>query len=248
MLRDFFHYLNRFFMRLPVCLKLMCCTALLSFAFLTGNGKSLPASLSIAPDTIFPIGILPVRLEYFEVRLAGPGQAYLTWRTAEQWSHIRYNIERAADNYNFSVTGTLVPPDSTSVNRTYEFRDDIRPVSAARVLFYRLQQLTDDGKATYSFIVALRIKDGGGVAVKIWPNPFAQRIQLNFYADTKGEANVKIYDQQGRLAVDNSFTAEKGSNFYPVIQSEKLPPGNYFLQVWLNGEMIGTERLVKKNN
>jgi len=70
----------------------------------------------------------------------------------------------------------------------------------------------------------------------IAPNPASGRFSLRMNAEKEADILVQILDIQGRIVLENEFTASKGSNQWDIEAGEN-PRGLYFLKV--NGESAG---------
>jgi hypothetical protein len=191
-------------------------------------------------------GALPVRLELFEANLQNQVKVDVTWKTAEQWTNIHYEIERGEDAYHFKTVGIVTPPDNLPTTRSYHFLDDIHTILRTNVLFYRLKQVNKDNKVSYSYIIAVRIRNGDEKdIVKTWPNPFTEGLQVNFYAEEKSVITTRVLMMDGRLMLQEKFYAEKGNNVFNISNAGKLSMGTYIVQVWKNNNLVTTERLIK---
>lgn len=80
----------------------------------------------------------------------------------------------------------------------------------------------------------------------IYPNPFADRFSVLLHMPASGEVYFRLYDVHGSL-VKNLLKSktQQGENQFSF-STQPLPPGTYFLQIELNGELFHTEQIVKQ--
>jgi Secretion system C-terminal sorting domain len=234
----------------PISTKSMLPAAILAvcmlFSFFAG-AKNAPHvnrfQFMASPDT--GISPLPVRLESFEGSLVNPTKVLLKWVSAEQWSNIHYEIQRAADNYEFKTIGLMFPIDNQPINRSYAFPDKLNNIGNARVLFYRLKQVSADDKIAYSFIIAVKLRDGKKSPSKGWPNPFVSYIEVNVYTEAVSNISLRLVDSNGRMVKESNYRSAKGNNIFKLEGTESLGSGNYFLQTYKDGKLQHAEKMVK---
>jgi hypothetical protein len=194
----------------------------------------------------FDVIALPVKLEYFNLQLTAPKKIELNWKTAEQFvTNISYELQRAADNYEFKTIGVLLPPDNSPTPTVYRFRDDFSNVNVKKVLFYRIKQ-TQNGKISFSDVKAFRLtNDASGIIIKTFPNPVTNYLQLNIYGDKKSKASVIATDLAGKTLLQKEVMVEEGSNTYNLPEVAGLIKGVFFLKVMMGGEVQKIEKLIK---
>jgi hypothetical protein len=188
---------------------------------------------------------LPVKLEYFNIEQTSPKKLLLNWKTAEQYTNVVYELQRALDNYEFSTIAYILPPDNSSTPRTYEYRDDITGLNVKKVLFYRIKQ-TQNGKTSFSDVKAFRMDAGGSeTLMQVFPNPVKNSFQVNIYTDKKSAANLLLQDINGKTVWAKTLVAEAGNNTYNINEAAGMSGGSYFMRVLLNGELIAVKQIIK---
>lgn len=75
----------------------------------------------------------------------------------------------------------------------------------------------------------------------IYPNPAKEKINIRFYQDNYGKANINIFNTLGQLVFSTELTVNEGLIDY-IIPIEHLQEGMYFLRI-TNGD--GTSEVVK---
>lgn len=77
------------------------------------------------------------------------------------------------------------------------------------------------------------------IALDIYPNPTAERINIDFASDISGVINMEIVDAQGRVMNNYKLTGNETS-----ISVNHLPAGNYFVR-FFNSDFTVVKKIVK---
>ena len=79
----------------------------------------------------------------------------------------------------------------------------------------------------------------------IFPNPFRDKISVNYSLAGKSNAEISIYNSFGEKVFDKTdINSDKGMNSV-TISLDRLPKGIYFVMLKVNGNIIQTEKIVK---
>ena len=86
--------------------------------------------------------------------------------------------------------------------------------------------------------------------LNVFPNPFTGTIKVELQNAKPATVAIMLYDINGKLLFrSNSLNAMKGKNIIsanlPVGLS--LSPGSYIINVWIDGKMSKSAKLVKIN-
>ncbi len=93
-------------------------------------------------------------------------------------------------------------------------------------------------------------KTGSANSVNVYPNPFTSKIQVEVNSKAASSVSVMLYDLNSKLVYrSNTFNAAAGKNTVTLNLpgSPALVPGNYVLNVWIDGVMMKTVKLLKIN-
>lgn len=123
------------------------------------------------------------------------GNMMLTWQTAGESNNDHFDIERSLDGRTFSKIGTVDAARNAATTYTYMYNDPVTSLTSS-VVYYRLQQVDQDGHASYSNIIKLNVPKTD--LVSLWPNPFQTRINVKAYFNSGGTARISVYDNSGR--------------------------------------------------
>jgi len=160
----------------------------------------------------------------------------LNWSTASEINNSGFEVQRSVDGNEFASIGFVAGAgNSTSVNE-YSFKDtDV----GNGVLYYRLKQIDNDGVFEYSHVIALQNKSESPFDIRsLYPNPFNKEIGILFSRTSEEPISVKIFDANGKLAINETYPASTNNIF---VNTESLPSGIYFLSV-----ESGESKIVRK--
>ncbi len=169
---------------------------------------------------------LPVHLVSFTGEAKGKS-ALLNWQVTQEVDMKQYVIERAVNGLQFIPAGTVAATNSP-LGHSYSFVD-ADGLSAGSTLYYRLRQVNNDGKVSYSNTVILP-GTTGALSVKV-VNPFKTAVQLQINAPSAQKMQGAVYDMLGRkiVAVKEQDLAA-GQNAV-TIPTGLLPKGAYILNI-----------------
>ncbi len=180
------------------------------------------------------LSILPVTFINFTGRLLPDQTVQLYWEAYTDEKHDFFEIERSTDGRIFQSIGRL------NSNSPFLFPDP-SPLFGSNL--YRLKQVDEDGKFTYSNIVNIVLANKYGL--DIYPNPFNDVIIIKANVKKAEVLNIQIADLQGRVLLHQSKTFQAG-NKEAIIDVRSLKPGLYLLKVISSGdEVLVTQKIIK---
>jgi hypothetical protein len=113
-----------------------------------GSGGSSRLTLD---DVELTPGVLPVKLVSFTGQPDAEGNTLLRWRTSLEQQNRGFEVERSADLQTWTYLGQRAGLGTSGQGAVYEFRD----TSPLRLGYYRLKQLDEDGRYSYSKIISV---------------------------------------------------------------------------------------------
>ncbi len=159
------------------------------------------------------------------------GEAFLTWRTANEVNTDRFEIERSEDALNFRSIGSLKAQNIGNTRLEYQFKDASAKDLNANPLYYRVKQIDSDGKFDYSATAVLwRGVSLNPLVENIYPNPSPGKTRLELSTDTPTQLEVR--SANGQLISTHQINAETID-----LDLSNLPPGLYLLQ-FKNGAIV----------
>jgi hypothetical protein len=179
---------------------------------------------------------LPLKLLSFNVVLdAQKKEAKATWKTTNEINTKNFEVEKSMNSTAFFNIGT-VKAKNTSGNHTYQFMDGH---VATGISYYRLKQIDEDGKYTYSQTVVINNKLVH--TLSIFPNPAKNNIQVTHEEATTGTI-LKIVTIEGKVI---SSIRPASASVITSVDVSKLAPGNY-LVILENGTNKMVTKFVKQ--
>lgn len=189
---------------------------------------------SLSRFTLFALNSpLPVIFTQLNAHCEG-SNVVVTWKTAQEQNSDHFDIQRSNDGVHWAVIGSLRSAGNSSHQINYTFSDN----GPGENNFYRVAEYDIDGSAHYTGIV----KSICGLTdeLKVWPNPFRDKILINITTASHSQATLKIYDDKGSLIKVQTASLLEGSNQLRI-DLKSVPKGIYELQAeWNNGQMKKT--------
>jgi hypothetical protein len=189
----------------------------------------------------FDAAILPVEFTSFTAQTDRAG-VLLKWQTAKEENNDYFQIEHSIDGRNFSILGKVEGNGTTNNFSNYTFLDE-KP--AAGINYYRLKQVDYDGAFEYSDIASAQFGDGSATVV-VYPNPFSDQLTLSLPTgsdinDRASNPVLKITNLHGQVVRQEAIVSTPNHS----LNLGDLVAGTYILQVYQDGLVRTTQRLVK---
>ncbi len=183
---------------------------------------------------------LSVNLLSFDASLISDKNVKLQWTTSGEDNFTGFEIQRSADNMNWTVLGTVFATGNGSSSVNYYSYNDLNPLGGRS--FYRLRLISSAGQSRFSEIRAILIKRGIGEIV-VSPNPATDKASLMINSFTAAEASIYVFDVSGKLVHRQVSSVQNGINNIDLPFIRSVESGMYFIQVSMGGESV-TEKLV----
>jgi hypothetical protein len=181
---------------------------------------------------------LPVRLESFTATDIAAG-IRLEWVVGEEENVNRYEVERSVDGVSFGRIGSIDADGS----RRYGWLDG---APLAGESWYRLRTVDNDGKDSYSQVLAVHRK-GSVWQAGVAPNPCRDHVWLTVSAPdgaSGGTMSLVLLDPSGKALLRQDLKLQAGANGLLVAGLGGIAPGVYFLHLTGQG-VTRTIKLVK---
>jgi len=171
-------------------------------------------------DFSYDFGTLPVTFKSFDGVMQN-GRSLLNWTTTNEINNKGFDVERSADGQVFSPIGFVAGQNNSNVENSYTYTD-VKPVNGTN--YYRLKQIDNDGKFTYSGIIQLKnvIAD---FAWSVYPNPVVDNGWMQVQLPNAAKVSVQIVSSTG--------------NIISMIDKGTLQTGTYSIPLNLNNASKG---------
>lgn len=190
--------------------------------------------------------VLPVNFLSFNAN-AGDKKIMLDWVTENEVNNSHFEVERSFDNNNFKTIGMVMDAlTASATTKGYKYMDNSAEIAGKKVIYYRLKQVDNDQRSTYSKVVAVKLSsEATTVSMQTGPNPFMDKISIGFDAGENGSADIRISNITGKTMISKKFTISNGYNNLQVFGLGTLSSGMYMVQVYVNGILMGTQKMIK---
>ncbi|HSQ44495.1 MAG TPA: T9SS type A sorting domain-containing protein [Ginsengibacter sp.] len=192
-------------------------------------------------------GVLPVTYESFNA-VFNNNAVNLNWTTSSDINNDHFEIEKSFDQPDFSTTAFVLGSQSENNGiAQYSFIDKDKEISNHTVVYYRLKQVDINEHISYSAIKMVRIINTADqkIAVQVMPNPYLDKINVNFESNNSGKAELRMMSLTGMLIKKSESTINKGINSIKLQDLSSQLPGMYVINIIVNGQSIGSQKIIK---
>lgn len=186
-----------------------------------------------------PAASEPLAVEFLNFTAETVGNTnILKWQTLTETENQRFEIERAADGFNYKFIGEQKGAGTSNRSRDYLF-EDRQPLVGTN--YYRIKQIDNTGQ--YSYSNALLLKTELANKLTIYPNPLrTQIVNVSYHSDTADDVFLEIFDSTGEQVYQKEMSVIKGSNT-EAIKLPNLNIGFYIVKI-KNGTTVSAKRMV----
>jgi hypothetical protein len=114
------------------------------------------------------------------------------------------------------------------LTHTYSFNDAVAFTLGKEIIYYRLKQIDNDGRFTYSKIIIISIDNKN--ACLLFPNPVAEKANLCITISKSQQVKASVIDNTGKKVKEFLWNLQAGSTSFSIDVSG-LAKGIYFLDI-----------------
>lgn len=181
---------------------------------------------------------LPVELSAFQAETE-EDYVRLRWATLSESGNEGFYLQRkAGTEEKFTPIAFIPGAGDSQEKKEYQYADT--EVLPNTLYYYRLQQVDFDGQFEFSDMVSARVEGDEPFAIRVYPNPVKDRLNIGYYHRSGKTAALSMYNAVGRLVLEQ----EIAPGAQPVDLSG-LERGVYWLRVAVGREKLTAVRVVK---
>ncbi len=189
---------------------------------------------------------LNVKYRSFNAYAINNTSVTVSWVTEAETNNDHFEIERSFDQKNFSTVALVFGQEgNTNESNKYNFTDKAKDLSSHKVIYYRLKQIDIDGQVTYSVVKMVRFNATIQSFVQVYPNPYVEKVNVNFISDDDGNAELRMINAKGQVVASKKASILNGNNNLELTNLSSQTSGLYVIQVIVNGNVSVTQKLMK---
>jgi hypothetical protein len=165
----------------------------------------------------------------------------LSWYTVSEINGKQFDIEYSADGLSYTKVGEVAARGNSNEKVNYQYR--FTNITSA-TLYFRLMMVDRDGRTEYSNVVMVKTGVNTKVTTTVYPNPFADKLDITVTLPKPAPVTVKLVDMNGRAVRTQVYTAQSGSNKWTWTGLSGLNKGLYLLEVTA-GEEKWMQKLIR---
>lgn len=181
----------------------------------------------------------------FEGKYNG-GSIQLTWETAAEANLSHFVVERSTDMEVFETLGEVEANGNSNTAIVYNFQD-VAPAQSTN--YYRLKIMKEDGKYTYSKIIAIEFGGPTATFFKVYPNPVVQGDVTGQLSNLPPGETVQFFvaDLRGKRLLQQELQVDDfGQLQLTVPITEEYRPGMYTLTIISSKRIISRKLVVRR--
>ena len=207
------------------------------------SGVNMCTTASASGTIIVNPATLPVTLLYFKGKKQGD-YILLDWETVNESQVNRFEIERSFNAAVFEKAGVIAAAGNSNTNKAYSFTDT-KPLTT--INYYRLKMIDNDGKFTYSNVIAFTGNQSKGIIVNnVKPNPFTESINLNIVLQQPQMLQIQMLDLSGRLVITKNIQGKEGNNDIKYDGLGNIAEGIYVIKI-ITPDVVLQQKILKAN-
>ena len=171
---------------------------------------------------------LPVKLTAIKVT-ENKGNNLLQWTTSTESNSSHFNIERSSNGQDYEVIGNVAASGFSSNEINYYFTD---AAPLAGINYYRLAMIDKDNSKEYSSTVSILSKTNQSLNIVAAQLATAKKdITIKIASTQNQKANLIIFDQGGRIILNEAVNIQKGMNTINKT-TPTISKGIYYLKLF----------------
>ncbi len=192
------------------------------------------------------VNTLGVKYRSLDAYAVNNTSANISWLTENETNNDHFEIERSFDQKNFKTVALIfAPEENTSGSNKYSYNDKTKDLNSHQVVYYRLKQIDIDGQITYSAVKVVRFNSATQTIVQVYPNPYMEKVNVNFSSDQNGNAELRMINLKGQVVASKKSVISKGTNNLQLTDLSSQATGLYVVEVIINGNLSTTQKLMK---
>ncbi|MFT3680963.1 MAG: T9SS type A sorting domain-containing protein [Ferruginibacter sp.] len=211
----------------------------------TVNGSLIwagPGLLDLATNYWPVSSIIPVKFGELVAR-KNDDDVLLTWTTYTEINLHHFEIEKSVSGIGFVKIGEKTAYGNTSTTSTYQFAD-VQNIHYSSC-YYRIKMVDADGKVSYSPVV--RINNNLIQDITVYPNPFADELNIQISSTLKTSGELLLTDLSGRGIYKRNIRLKNGANVISLSRElQRLQPGVFYLKIWTQEGNTFQKKIIRK--
>ena len=199
--------------------------------FWRSTSDSLEVTLYVFPyvsTSLSSCSVLPVSIFNFGGTIKDYS-AYLNWSTANESNNKGFYVERSKDGQNFTSLGFVNGAGYSSQITNYSYVDASLKDINVSTTYYRLKQVDNDGKSSYSDVLKLDLKENARLTV--YPNPAKNAATVEVNLDAASKVIMQVISRDGKIVINaDKGILSTGKQLLPV-NTQSLAKGSYIVRL-----------------
>ena len=197
-----------------------------TLTFSTNNNITSFSQFTIVNNAALPIELLDFKAILIHQKVE------INWQVADEKDVNHYLVERSFDGKTFELLTKQAKGTFQTVDSTPQYG----------VNYYRLKVVENDGRYSYSPIRSVNLEQKQKTAFKIYPNPTADILNIQFNVERSQVVDFELINTVGQIVHAFRIDSKMGDN-YLYLNTNFFPAGLYSLRI-KQGNIVTVEKIV----
>jgi hypothetical protein len=176
--------------------------------------------------------VLPVTALTFNAYESN-GVGILEWSTDQEINNKGFEVEKSFDGVIFNKLNFVASKGNATTTTHYSLQDK----NLTDIQYYRLKQVDNDNKYTYSSVVLVKGRLGLQ-GILLISNPFSTQLKITMVNKVVNSMVVELLDAAGKIIVKRNAVAN-AANLFTMPLPGNIAKGIYFVHIIADGVRYG---------
>ncbi|MBP6432508.1 MAG: T9SS type A sorting domain-containing protein [Ferruginibacter sp.] len=172
----------------------------------------------------------------------------LAWVINSASENSYFEVERSFDGNLFNTVGMVLGAESViNDNQTFGFKDNTSKLKKHEIVYYRLKEIGQDEKVSYSTIITVKLTQATGISnVQVSPNPFTNKLTFNLKSSNSQTVDIRFINNAGNTLLNKQIQTSKEVKNYTIAHLNNLPNDIYVVQFVVDNTIICSQKVIKQ--
>ncbi len=190
---------------------------------------------------VLPTSVLPIELVSFTGSVLGSA-IRLKWSTSTEVNNLGFEVEKAISGRNdWYKIGFVHGSGNSNSPKEYSFID--KNIIGSGSFNYRLKQLDNDGKYSYSKVIEVKFIPENFALLQNYPNPFNPSTKISWQSPVGSHQTLKVFDVLGNEVATLVDEYREAGKYEVDFNGKNLATGMYIYKLQTGG-FVETKKMI----
>jgi hypothetical protein len=182
--------------------------------------------------------ITPVSIVNFNA-IKDANKVSIKWQTASEVNNKGFYVQKSNNGSTWNNISFVAGIGTTNAVTNYN-AEDLSPIKGTN--YYRLAQVDNDGKQTYSSVASVKFAANDGMGITFYPNPVKSKLTVQLDNILNNRSSLNLINVEGKI-VKSTFLNQQNSNTTVSFDVANISRGVYYLVI-KDGQTTKTSKVI----